>query len=111
VGGQHHALAALPPGKNWYLLYRGLVGPQGRSGHVQKISLPTGFNPRIVHPVASHYTDLATRPTVTSVAFINYVESHKTDSKTAVDSHVNADGSSSIVGFCCLVVTKIGICV
>ena len=30
VGGQHHAPAALPPGKTRYLLYRRLGGPQGR---------------------------------------------------------------------------------
>ena len=27
VGGQHHAPAALPPGKTWYPLYRRLGGP------------------------------------------------------------------------------------
>jgi hypothetical protein len=30
-------------GKTRYLLYRRLSGPQGRSGHVRKISLPPGF--------------------------------------------------------------------
>jgi hypothetical protein len=43
VGGQHHAPAALPPGKTWYPLYRRLGGPQGRSGRVRKISPPTGI--------------------------------------------------------------------
>jgi hypothetical protein len=38
MGGQHHALAALPPGKTRYPLYRRLGGPQGRSGRVRKIS-------------------------------------------------------------------------
>jgi hypothetical protein len=33
----------LPPGKTRYPLYRRLVGPQGRSGQVQKISPPTGI--------------------------------------------------------------------
>jgi hypothetical protein len=33
--------------------------PQGRSGRVRKISPPTGFDPRTVHPVASRYTDWA----------------------------------------------------
>jgi hypothetical protein len=42
-GGQHHAPAALPPGKIQYPLYKGLGGPQGRSGQVQKISSPPGF--------------------------------------------------------------------
>ena len=35
VGGQHHAPAALPPGKTRYPLYRSLRGPQGRSGRVR----------------------------------------------------------------------------
>ena len=43
MGGQHHAPAALPPGKTRYPLYRWLGGPQGRSGRVRKISPPTGF--------------------------------------------------------------------
>ena len=43
VGGQRHAPAALPPGKNRYPLYRRQGGPQGRSGRVWKISPPTGF--------------------------------------------------------------------
>jgi len=43
VGGQHHAPAALPPGKNRYPLCRKLCGPQGRSGRVRKISSPTGI--------------------------------------------------------------------
>ena len=59
VGGQHHAPAALPPGKNRYPLYRGLGGPQGRSGRVRKISPPPGFDHRTVQPVANRYTDCA----------------------------------------------------
>ena len=59
VGGQHHAPAALPPGKTRYPLYRRLGGPQGRSGRVRKISPPPGFDPRTVKPVASLYTDWA----------------------------------------------------
>ena len=50
MGGQHHAPAALPPGK--IPLYRRLGGPQGRSGRVRKISPPPGFDPRTVQPVA-----------------------------------------------------------
>jgi hypothetical protein len=56
VGGQHHAPAALPPGMTRYPLYRRLGGPQGRSGHVQKISPPPGFDPRTIQPIASRYT-------------------------------------------------------
>ena len=51
----------LPPGKTRYPLYRRLGGPQGRSGQVRKIWPPPGFDPRTVQPVASHYTDWATR--------------------------------------------------
>ena len=52
-------------GKSRYPLYRRLGGPQGRSGQVRKISPPLGFDLRTVQPVASHYTDYATRPVVT----------------------------------------------
>jgi hypothetical protein len=62
MGGQHNAPAALPPGKTRYPLYRRLGGPQGRSGQMRKISPPPGFDPRTVQPVASRYTDWATRP-------------------------------------------------
>jgi len=56
---------SLPPGKTWYPLYRRLGGPQGRSGQVQKISPPPGFDPRAVQSVARCYTDYATGPTHT----------------------------------------------
>ena len=59
VGGQHHAPAALPPRKTRYPLYRRLGGPQGRSGRGRKISPPPGFDPRIVQPIASRYTNYA----------------------------------------------------
>ena len=59
VGGQHHAPAALPPGKTRYPLYRRLGRPQGRSGPVRKISPSPGFDARTVQPVASRYTDWA----------------------------------------------------
>jgi hypothetical protein len=52
---------SLPPGKTRYPVYRRLGGPQGRSGQVRKISRPPGFDPRTVQPVASRYTDYATR--------------------------------------------------
>jgi hypothetical protein len=48
VGGQLHALAALPPGKETrYPLYRRL----------RKISPPPGFDPWTIQPVASRYTN------------------------------------------------------
>ena len=59
VGGQHYAPAALPPGKTRYPLYRRLGRPQGPSGRVRKILPPLGFDPRIVQPLASRYTDWA----------------------------------------------------
>jgi hypothetical protein len=52
----------LPPGKTRYPLYRRLGGPQGRSGRVQKMSPPPGFDPLTVEPVGIRYTDWATRP-------------------------------------------------
>jgi len=42
---------SLPPGKTRYPLYRRLGGLQGRSGQVQKISPPPGFDPRTVQPL------------------------------------------------------------
>ena len=53
----------LPRGKTRYPLYMRMGGPQVRSGQVQKISLAPGFDSRTVQPVASRYTDYATRPT------------------------------------------------
>ena len=47
----------LKPRETRYPLYRRLCGPQGRSGQVRIISPPSGFDPRIVQPVASRYTD------------------------------------------------------
>ena len=55
---------SLPPWKTRYPLYRRLGGPQGRSGQVRKISPQPRFDPRIVQPVASRYTDYATRLTI-----------------------------------------------
>ena len=59
---------SLPPGKTLYPLYRRLGRPQGQPGQVRKISPPPGFDPRTVQPVASRYTDYATRPTIWRVA-------------------------------------------
>jgi hypothetical protein len=58
-GGQRHALAAVSQGKTRYPLYRGLGGPQSRSGRVRKFSPPPEFDPRTVQPVASLYIDRA----------------------------------------------------
>jgi len=51
---------SLTPRKIRYPLYRRLGGPQGWSGQVRKTQ---GFDPRTVQPVASRYTDYATRTT------------------------------------------------
>jgi len=47
VGGQRHALAALPPGETRYPLYSRLGRPQDRYGRVRKILPPSlqGFEP------------------------------------------------------------------
>ena len=57
VGGQRHARATLPSGMTWSASYRRLVGPQGQSGRVQKISSILGFDPRTIQPVAIRHTD------------------------------------------------------
>ena len=56
-----HPGRTLPPGKTRYPFYRRLGGLQGRSGRAENLA-PPGFNPRIVQPVVSRYTDCATRP-------------------------------------------------
>jgi hypothetical protein len=63
----HHQGLNTPPGKTRYPFYRRLDWPQGRSGQVQKISPPSGFDPRTVQPVASRYTDWATGTTFTGL--------------------------------------------
>jgi hypothetical protein len=50
-----------------------LGGPQGRSGQVRKISIPPGFDPRTVQPVASRYTDWAIRPTIIITCLLNFI--------------------------------------
>ena len=61
VSGRH-APAALLVGKTRYLLNRKLVRPQGRSGWVQNILPPLGFDPQTVQPLASCCTDYAIPP-------------------------------------------------
>ena len=64
-GSASRPCRSLLPGKTRYPLYRRLGGPHGRSGgQVRKISPPPGFDPRSVKPLASRYTDYATRPTI-----------------------------------------------
>ena len=74
VWGQHHAPGrSLPPGKSRYPLYRRLGGPQGRSEQVRNILPQPGFDPRTVQPVASRYTDWATRCTHSSTHYFFYI--------------------------------------
>ena len=57
------------PGKDSVPIVQRLGGPQGRSGQVRKISSPPGFDRQAIQPVASHYTDHATRPTHFTTTF------------------------------------------
>ena len=66
---------SLPLGKTRYPLYRRLGGPQGQSGQVRKISLPPGFDPRTVQPIASRYTTCATRPHTTEYIYLIFCHS------------------------------------
>jgi hypothetical protein len=59
VGGQRHAPAVLLPGRTRYSLYTRRGGPRSRSGQVQKISPPPGFDPRTVQPVAWNETHIS----------------------------------------------------
>jgi len=81
----------LPPGKTRYSLYRRLSGPQGRSAQMRKILLPPGFDPRTVQPVASRYTDYATRPTCRTIRLYSVVStglSGKRFSNSAFDLRI-----------------------
>ena len=51
------------PGKDTVPIVQEAGWAQGRSGQVRKISLPPGFDPRTVQPVASRYSDWTTRST------------------------------------------------
>jgi hypothetical protein len=68
------------PGKGFrFLLCRRLGGSQGRSVRVQKISPSPGFDPRILHPVASRYTTTLTRHILAQVGLHrNFLTLHRT---------------------------------
>jgi len=51
----------LPPGKTRYPFYRGLGGPQGRSGRAENL-VPTGIRSRTVQPVVAIPTELPGPP-------------------------------------------------
>ena len=61
----------LTPGKDPVPIVQEAEWAQGRPGHVRKISPPPGFDPRTVQPVASRYTDWATRPTRSRVCCLH----------------------------------------
>jgi hypothetical protein len=54
---------SLPPGKTRYPSTGGWVGPRAGMDRCGKSHPPPGFDPRTVQPIASRYTDYATRPT------------------------------------------------
>ena len=65
VGGQSNAPAALPPGRRpGTHCIGGWVGPRAGLDGCGKSLPPLGLDPRTVQPVASRYTDWATRPTL-----------------------------------------------
>ena len=70
LGGQHHTLAALPPGMTQYPLYWGLGGPQGWCGLVWNVSPSPGFSFWIMQHIVSCYTDCAILAHVTQ----NYIK-------------------------------------
>jgi hypothetical protein len=58
VGGQRHTPVAFPPGKRPGTHFMGgWVGPSFGMEGSRKISPQPGFDPRIIQPVASRYTD------------------------------------------------------
>jgi len=64
VRGQRHAPAALYPRERpGTHCTGGWVGPWAGLDRCGKSRPPPGFDPRTVQPVASRYTDYATRPT------------------------------------------------
>ena len=69
-GSASRSRRSLPPENTRYALFRRLGGPQGRSGQVRKISPPSGFDPRTVHPVASRYIGYAPRHVVVHYTYV-----------------------------------------
>ena len=82
-GGEWSAVGPgriLTPRKTRYPLYRRLGGPQGRYGRAENLARP-GFDPRTVQPVASRYTDLATRHTVLYISISNVFGQQRVETK------------------------------
>jgi hypothetical protein len=92
VGDQRHAPAALAPGKTRYPFYRRLGGSQGRSGRLQKISPPPGFDSRTFQSVASRYTYWAIpAPFKSNSVIVIHVENSVTDCniQACTSCHIN----------------------
>ena len=69
VRGQRHAPAALYPRERpGTHCTGGWVGPRAGLDRCEKSRPPPGFDPRSVQPVASRYTDYATRRTCSGEA-------------------------------------------
>ena len=70
-----HSGRFVPRKETQFPLYRRLDGPQGRSGRVQKFSLPSWFDPRTFQAVASRYTDyvILARKLALIIIIIRYV--------------------------------------
>ena len=104
VGSQCHAPQLYTQERTRYLLYRRLSGPQDQSGLVQEKSLPLGFNPWTVQPVASCYTNYtilvhnsATYDFLCSVWYY-FIRTYKLWNLTAMFSNQSAvsDGTPSL---------------
>jgi hypothetical protein len=72
VRGQLHAPAALYPGKDPVSIVQEGGWAPGPVWTGAENLPPQGFDPRTIHPVASRYTDYATRPTFVPIAVHNY---------------------------------------
>jgi hypothetical protein len=65
VRGQRHAPATLyPRERHGTHCTGGWAGPRASLDRCRKFCPPPGFDPRTVQPIASHYTDWVTRPTM-----------------------------------------------
>ena len=76
--GQRHAPAALCPGKDPIPIIQEAGWAPGLVWTGAENLAPPGFDPRTVQPVASHYTDWATRPTFRIRIAIKYNIKYKT---------------------------------
>ena len=100
VGCQRHAPTALPLGKARYPLYRRLVGPQGQSGQVRKISPPS----RIPNPLLSARNEslYRLRLTVPHMIQVNVIlcssKTHvqRTEQHAGLDVYVNTSSLGAV---------------